>query len=227
MDKNIQSEILQEMITNKNGFTNELLEGHLNLGFGSMTKKDIDLLVLKYIVNTHVANNNGELNYFELSKQLRITVTKLKGLVKEMQARYFYNLYDSGEFNKRLANIIKKSKYKIEGEKIKFAPIDPMFTQYMQMYAYKLNTFFDGSFNPDLIVINIEDFLNIISLTLKIGNGYIDVLNEIKKYQNNDTIKILEDEIANVEKTDKRIDWYRIAEIAINTIPSLIKPLIN
>ena len=219
------------MITNYQVFTEDLMKEYLHYGFGSMNKKEIDMLVLKHIVNEHVTSNNGELDYFKLSKELKITVTKLKSQIKELQARYYYDVYEKGEFNKRLIRILNDKHYKIEGKNIILAPQDAMFSQFMEMYAFQLNTFFDGSFNPDIIKISIEDFIKIISIAI---NG-VNKLNEFIQLLRNSVDKDTETHLTKDEKDiilttvnsnnvkSGKIDWYKIIELVLHQIPWVIR----
>jgi len=218
------------MIKNHQGFTNEFLDSFLSLGFGSMNKKDVELITLKYIVNQHISENNGELDYFELSKALRITEPRLKSLVKDMQARYFYDVYDNGEFKKRLVQILENKKFHIEGEKLKLSPNDPMFTQYMHKYAFKLNTFIDGSFNPEIIVLKIDDFLKIISLIIKDDTDYLELFNTkehldiIRNSDINNDIKInIEQVIIENNKTSSGYEYSKIKDYLIPSIPAILQ----
>ena len=186
--------IIIDMIENTTKFTNEFIDEYLRIGFGSMNKKDIDLFVLKFIVDEHVQKNKGELNYYDLARNLKITVSKLKGVIKELQARYYYPTYTTEEFKKRLLQVIKNQRIQFEEKHIIISEIDPMFSQMLDEYAYHLKFFTDTSFNSAIKKIRYEDLFLIVK--------HITTDDEFKKYIQSENFKNILEKLPEQMKKD-------------------------
>ncbi len=145
---------------NKEVFFDRFKEEYFRRGIGTMSKKDIDILVLKLILDQIGEANDQELDVFELSRKLKISITKLRALIKEVQIRY--GQIDEEIVKRRLVYLFSKKRWIIEGKYIQLSIIDPMLRDYLSEMIFNLNSFADYSFNPEILKIEIEVFISIL-----------------------------------------------------------------
>lgn len=166
---------LLEKESDKIYFTENYVEEYLKRGLGSLSKKDIDVLVLKLILDIRYNEVEQELDVFALSKELKISIVKLRNLIKEVQLRY--NQLNEDVVKKRFVNIFEKNRWRVEKGYVHISIIDPLLREYLLDLIYKENSFADYSFNPEIIKIEINVFAKVIS---KLANKSVqEIINQI------------------------------------------------
>lgn len=145
---------------NKEEFFDRFLEEYFRRGIGSLSKKDIDILILKLILDQIGEAHDQELDVYQLSRKLKISITKLRALIKEVQIRY--GQIDEEIVKRRLIYLFSRKRWIIEGKYIQLSIIDPMLRDYLSEMIFNLNSFADYSFNPEILKIEIEVFIKII-----------------------------------------------------------------
>ena len=118
-------------------------------GFGSMNKNDFEVYIFNELLETQ--NCKGKSNY-ELSVKLKIPESKVKRLRYEAALKYGDNNKMEELVRKALGNVT------IDGEKIIFQTEDVMLKNYISWVMKKNGKTCDGSFNPEKIVIRIDDY---------------------------------------------------------------------
>ncbi len=145
---------------NKEEFFDRFLEEYFRRGIGSLSKKDIDILILKLVLDQIGEAHDQELDVYQLSRKLKISITKLRALIKEVQIRY--GQIDEEIVKRRLIYLFSRKRWIIEGKYIQLSIIDPMLRDYLSEMIFNLNSFADYSFNPEILKIEIEVFIKII-----------------------------------------------------------------
>lgn len=126
-------------------FVEQFLTEYLKEGFGSLPKREIDILVMNLLLN--LGELAGESNQ-DLSVRLRATEAKIKNLRYEARLKY---PPDQDYVKREFFYILSKSKYAIETGKIIFAIEDEYIRHAIQGQLKAKGMFADTSFNTELI----------------------------------------------------------------------------
>ena len=127
----------------------DAIDKYCKKGFGSMNKNDFEVYIFNELLGT--VNCKGKSNY-ELSVILKIPESKVKRLRYEAALKYGENNKMEELVRKALGNVT------IDGEKIIFQTEDVMLKNYISWVMKKNGKTCDGSFNPEKIVIRIDDY---------------------------------------------------------------------
>ncbi|HAU0153748.1 TPA: hypothetical protein JBE90_12070 [Legionella pneumophila] len=142
-------------------FTNEFLRKYFEIGFGSLSKHDIDLLVY-YLIKKHTNLINEKSNY-ELSALLTITERKLQSIQIESYLRY-----ESTSISKNLEILRKKIESKtikpeIEGDKIRILIDSPVLRRDFEYSITSLGYIVDYSFNKNILTLRLPAFFEVLT----------------------------------------------------------------
>jgi hypothetical protein len=165
---------MKEIILNKpENFANQFLKEYLNRGYGRLSKREMDILVLHLLFEDRQYDVNNP-DFYKMSLELRITESRIKNLYKDVQLIY---LEDDPEksFKKKLIQLIQTQKFQINKRKIRLFIKDPLFRQSFENWIYKANSFVDYSFNRDILEIEIDVFIEVIESNIDQDE------NEVKK----------------------------------------------
>lgn len=99
-------------------------------------------------------NSNGDIDFHEISLELKISETKVQNLIYEVELKYREN----HNFIEQLINIIEKGKYEVDDGKVKFAVRNPLVKQYFEYEIRRLEGVSDGSFAKHIISISTATF---------------------------------------------------------------------
>ncbi len=155
-------------------FSEFFLDEYLKNGLGSLSKRDIDLLILKLVLDFQLKKSEQELDVFALSHKLKISITKLRNLIKEVQIRY--GQLDESVVKKRIIYIFEKNRWRTEGNFILLSIVDPLLRDYFLELIHNENSFADYSFNPEIIKIDKQVFSKII---IKLSGKDINEIKEL------------------------------------------------
>lgn len=153
---------------NRDEFANEFLHKYLELGFGSLSKHDIDLLVY-YLIKKHSKLFKGKSNY-ELSSLLKITERKLQSIQMESYLRY-ENLSISKnleELNNKIGS--GEIKPEIEGDKIRILIDSPILKRDFEYSITSVGHIVDYSFNKNILSLRLSSFFEALG-NLNTENG--------------------------------------------------------
>lgn len=142
-------------INNKSNFTDKFLTKLLENGFDFMKEKELKIYILYLLLEDgQFVNSDGEIDYHEISLELKISETKVRNFIYEVELKYRNN----HNFIEQLINIIEKGKYEASDGKIKFAVHNPLVKQYFEYEIRKLDGVSDGSFAKHIVTISSETF---------------------------------------------------------------------
>ena len=141
-------------VTNKNNFADLFLAKFLENGFGTTTKRELEIYVLHLLLLDGQFNNNGEIDFHEISLALKITEAKVRNLIYEAELKYGKTL----DFTASLIEIIENERYEAEAGKIKFSVQNPFVKQAFEYQIRQLNGISDGSFSKNIVAIKVATF---------------------------------------------------------------------
>jgi len=169
-------------LNNKEIFSEKFIEKYLEYGFGSTTKREIDIFVLYLLINDgQFSNKDNELDYHEMSLKLKLTETKVRNLVYEVILKYSKEI----NFKSELIKLIESNRFDIISvDTIRFSIHNPLVKQTFEYEVRKLNGVSDGSFSKNIVSINKDIFkkilLNLYSESDKVAHIIKDLPDDIR-----------------------------------------------
>ena len=161
-------------IKNPEKFCRKLEEYYLNASFGTLPKREIELLFL------HLLEIDGQFAFpADLHKACRVLKTgesRLRGMVRDAQLRY--NLYDEEKAKKKFVDLVNNGRFEKKGNKFTFIVRDSLLRLYFEEWVAGVNGFTDSSFNKDLVIVSDSLLIDIIT---KIKKEDIEINKLIEK----------------------------------------------
>ena len=131
----------------------ELMTDYFSPAFGSISKRDFDILLFTKLQKLGLISENPEM--YELISELRITRAKARNLLYESKLRQSTTLQLDSELIKYLSNPI----FLKDNDKIGLEIGNPYLIDYLKDKLKKLNHITDGSFSPELIKLTPDAFV--------------------------------------------------------------------
>jgi len=169
-------------IKNKQSFTDKFIAKFLENGFGSLPKREIEIYIMNLLLEDgQFINKNGDIDYHEVSLILRLSETKVRNLIYEVELKY----KKEHSFINQLIELIEKNKYESIDGKVKFNVQSPLLKQSFEYEVRQLpNSISDGSFAKNIVTITNDTFEKLLKKLFideqKISN-FIKSLPENKK----------------------------------------------
>lgn len=137
--------------------------------FGSMNKNDyeVELMHLYLMKNAKMRDN-------EISRNLKIPITKVRRLLYEVDLRY---PRETEEYKEAFYQCLCKCTYKRDGRLLQFSIPNKALREYLSDILEEAGSYFDSSFNSSIVRITALDLI----LILSIFNNNKDLEKEIKK----------------------------------------------
>ena len=142
----------------------KLVDFYMDNGFGTKSKKEIDLFLFGLLKDTSTIKS---LSIYELSNFLKITDSKVKNLILESGLRYPRNdeKYRIELIRKVTNSILNQATLKVEfdGKNLKFLLDDPIERREFECLVKLEGYFVDTSYNKDLVSVRLIAFIDVIS----------------------------------------------------------------
>lgn len=144
---------------NKEKLAEDLLKHYLERGFGAMSKREIDVLMMHLIIK--YADISDKSNY-ELSMMFKITETKMKNL--KLEAQLHYQEDSDAYVKKEFFELLKVSKLKIDSpQNWIILSVENTYLKLAIEAKLKQNgNFADYSFNRELLKIEQDAFIELL-----------------------------------------------------------------
>lgn len=136
-------------------FINKFLSEYLSRGFGSMSKRDIDVLLMHLLMeHTDLSNENN----FNLSIKLKLTESKVKNLKYEANLKYTESL--EKDIKEEFLSLLSKAKLQVIGKEtwISIVVEDTFLRHAIKAKVKENGSFTDSSFNSEIVKISVDDF---------------------------------------------------------------------
>jgi hypothetical protein len=163
-------------------FTKEFINEYLGRGFGTLSKRDIDVLVLHLLIKYKYFGD--EFDYFKASKLLKISEARVRSIYSDVQLRY--EQYTENEAKSMFIELFESMRFeRTKTGKYRFIVRDPLLRQYFEEWVASVNGFHDSSFNPNLVVVS-RDVLEQVMGVLAVDKSLNDIKAEMPKEINNE-----------------------------------------
>ncbi|WP_396167025.1 hypothetical protein [Flavobacterium sp.] len=131
----------------------ELIKDYFSPAFGSISKRDLDILLFIKLQKLKLISENPEI--YELISELRVTRAKARSLLYESKLRQS----TTKQLDEELIEIITNPIFLKDNDKIGLEIGNPYLIDYIKDKLKKLNHITDGSFSPELIKLTPEAFV--------------------------------------------------------------------
>ena len=148
----------------------ELLQDYLTPAFGSISKRDFDILLFIKLQKLGIFKKNPEI--YELVSELRVTRAKARNLLYESKLRQT----SKAELDQELKDILKTPIFIKDNDKIGIEIDNPYLIDHLRAKLKQLNHITDGSFSPELVRLTTDAFVSLFESYLP-----EDSKNEIKQ----------------------------------------------
>ena len=149
-----------------NEFVNQFLTQYLKNGMGSMSKADIDALVM-YMLDNYTSKSGSNLQQLSnqtVSELLRAPVTKIKKLRYEAGLKYGERVED--EAKKRFISILSNAVFDIDSGKINLIVEDSLAKNWLQGQLKAHGQYFEHTFNTEVVSIQPDGFFRVLQILL-------------------------------------------------------------
>lgn len=136
----------------KETFT-ELLRNYLTPAFGSMSKRDFDILLFMKLQELGVIDKSPEI--YELVSELRVTRAKARNLLYEAKLR----ASTQDDLDMELKELLIDPVFFKDQDKIGIEVDNPYLIDHLRFKLKKLNHITDGSFSPELVKLTVEAYI--------------------------------------------------------------------
>lgn len=178
-------------------FADEFLRHYLMNGMGSLSKSDVDALVM-HLLDKYVHVNGMPLQQKSnqaLSETLRTPLTKVKRLRYEAGLKFGGRVAEEAE--RRFLACLSCASLEVTSDKIVLIIEDALAKHWIQGKIIERGALFDGSFNPDIIKVKPEDFFKVLYAVLENNKDQVDKfkaqydseLKELKNQQRSEAFK--------------------------------------
>jgi len=146
----------------KNAFA-ELMIEYMQPAFGSIAKRDFDILLFMKLQKLGVIDRNP--NIYDLVAELRVTRAKARNLLYEAKLR----TASKEDLEKELRKLLQKPIFLKDGDKIAIEIDNPFLTDHLRHELKTLNHITDGSFSPELVKLTHKAYLDLFEKHLPRG----------------------------------------------------------
>ncbi len=144
-------------IKNHKNFVDKLLDRYLEHGFGTLTKKEIDILILHLLIehsDLHETSNH------ELSILLKIPESRVKNLRYEAKLKHIKD--QENYVKEKFLKLLQKAKFEVDKKRIIFSVEDTYLKSAIQSKLKQFGSFADNSFNAELVKISEDSFIELL-----------------------------------------------------------------
>ena len=143
---------------------NHILSSYLNPAFGSLPKREIDLIFLDTLQSIGALSQEPSL--YELVTKLRITRTKARSLLYDQELRQV----NDDELHTKAIQVLTKPLLFKDGEAIKLEVENPLISDHIRYMFQNIGAATDGSFSSSLIKISANAYIKLIEVQLNEDN---------------------------------------------------------
>lgn len=129
-----------------------ILVGFCRPSFGSLPKKEIELLLLEALVRINYLDSEPSL--YQLIQRLRVTKSKSRGLIYERDLRRL----DAAALDDLLKSTIQRPLIQKQGDLFCLEIENPLLIDHLKFRLGQLGHLADGSFSPSLVKLTLDAF---------------------------------------------------------------------
>ncbi len=190
------------ILKNPVAFSDDFTRMYVEQSFGVMGKRDLEVLVL-YLIIKH-GDGFEDVNFFDLSRLLKMSERKVRNLYQEVQLRY--ETFNELQAKKEFVELFQNQRFQVVGDKYKLQIRNPLLRQYVTEWVDNVNGIFDSSFNSMTVVLSRDILIAVIEQLVPMRLG------ELKERLSNK----VDETVTNANSMRKLID--RFVEKYVDTL---------
>lgn len=136
----------------------DLVESYLQPSYGSMSKRDFEILLFMKLQNLYAVDENPDL--YQLIKDLKISRTRARNLLYEAKMRTSKEV----ELDKELIQLLENPIFLKDGDKVAIEIQNPFLTDHFRFKLKSLGYITDGSFSAELVKLNYSAYIALVDL---------------------------------------------------------------
>ena len=133
----------------------ELVSENLTPAYGSMSKREFDILLFLKLQQLGIIGENPDL--YEIVSSLKVTRAKARNLLYESEMRSS----SKDKLNEELRKLLIKPIFLKENDKIAIEVNNPFLSDHLKWKLKQLGHITDGSFSPELIKLTQEAYVDL------------------------------------------------------------------
>lgn len=134
----------------------DLVESYLQPSYGSMSKRDFEILLFMKLQNLDTIDENPDL--YQLIKDLKISRTRVRNLLYEAKMR----TSEDEDLDSELIKLLEKPVFLKDGDKVAIEIQNPLLTDHFRFKLKKLNYITDGSFSAELVKLTYSAYIELV-----------------------------------------------------------------
>lgn len=165
----------------------EFIETYLTPSFGSISKRDTDILLFEMLKSLGFFKNPKDV--YEVLLKLKVTRSKARNLIYESELRN-----EEVDLELELQKILLSPVFLKEGKKISLEIDNPLLIDHLRYRLKEERYLSDGSFAPEVVKISTEAFSSLVKSFIKDEEGLQKILEEAglsKKDKAKDAVEVI------------------------------------
>ena len=134
----------------------DLVESYLQPSYGSMSKRDFEILLFMKLQNLYAIDENPDL--YQLIKDLKISRTRARNLLYEAKMRTSKEV----ELDKELIQLLENPIFLKDGDKVAIEIQNPFLTDHFRFKLKELGYITDGSFSAELVKLTYSAYIELV-----------------------------------------------------------------
>ena len=134
----------------------DLLEKYRKPSFGSMSKRDVDIMMFEALQDLGIIKANPKI--YDVMQLLHVTRAKARNLIYEVALR---RMKSEDVMEEELRELLSKPILLKETDKVALEIDNPLLIDYLRKRLKGLNHLTDGSFSPELVKMEYDAFAHI------------------------------------------------------------------
>lgn len=173
-------EVVQVGPEKQSAFVDEFLQEYLSRGFGSLSKREIDVLMMHLLMTYADLNSMGN---FNLSLALKLSETKIKNLRYEANLKYLKDTSADEIIETAFVGLLMTAELKSDKQTtwIMLSIEDSYLKHAIQAKIKSRGSFTDSSFNSEIVKICTDDFAYLFDEVCKDEQEKDALANELAK----------------------------------------------
>lgn len=140
----------------------ELVNSYLQPSYGSMSKRDFEILLFMKLQELGVIEKDPDL--YQLIKDLKISRTRVRNLLYEAKMR----TSEEKDLDKELIQLLQKPVFLKDSDKLAIEIQNPLLTDHFRFKVKELGFITDGSFSTELVKLNCSAYIALVESMLSV-----------------------------------------------------------
>jgi hypothetical protein len=211
-----------DSVAPQDNFKAEFLKSYLAAGLGSLSRRDVDILVLHLLEKYGLCDGKPlrGLTNQHLSLELRSPINRIKTL--RYEARLKFKADNEDQLKVNFLGILQKSELSAEGKKIMFVVEDMFVQKWLSGVVKDRGLVMDSSFNSEIVKIDPDAFCSLLEILYGEGQS-----SELRKKISDVTSK--QGELTYAEVRNEFIKGFagKLTEAGITALPLAVKTFLG